>query len=255
MKIIKNKSLQALVLPFLLIALWEFLAQNNLVNTYLLPAPSTIIASAQELIADGVLSHHLLVSLKRVLLGFCISTISAFLLSALHYKFPGLQQFMALITETVRVIPPLALVPALILWFGIGETAKLAVIVLASFFPIYLNCLTALRSVEPRLIEMGVTIRLTAFERTRFIIIPAATPGILTGLRLGFGYSWRALVGAELIAASAGLGYLIIDSEELARTDRVFVGIATIAITGVLLDMLLKRLLSYRTQPKSSGSV
>ncbi|WP_371311850.1 ABC transporter permease [Pseudovibrio flavus] len=191
-------------------------------------------------------------SFGRVLAGFSISASCALLLAACHHSMPRLEQFMSVPLEAIRVIPPLATVPVLILWLGIGEASKLAIIVLASFFPVYLSTRTALSLCDPKLMQMAHTLRLTKLERLRLITVPQILPGAMTGLRLGFGYAWRALVGAEMIAAAAGLGYLIIDSEELARTDRVFVGIATIAITGLLLDAIFRRLLP---QDKRQGAL
>ena len=114
-----------------------------------------------------------------------------------------------------------------------------------------MNTLTAVRGVDPRLHEVALVLRFTVMERFRLLTLPAALPGIFTGLRLGFGYSWRALVGAELIAASSGLGFLISESAEFARTETVFVGILTIAVLGVLMDALLVRLFS-RLSPRGA---
>jgi ABC-type anion transport system duplicated permease subunit len=139
----------------------------------------------------------------------------------------------------------------LILWLGIDEAPKIAIVFLTSFFPIYMNTLTAVRGVDPRLHEVALVLRFTVMERFRLLTLPAALPGIFTGLRLGFGYSWRALVGAELIAASSGLGFLISESAEFARTETVFVGILTIAVLGVLMDALLVRLFS-RLSPRGA---
>ena len=134
---------------------------------------------------------------------------------------------------------PLSLIPLLILWLGIDEAPKIAIVFLASFFPIYMNVVTAVKAVDPKLEEAAKLLRFTKSERLRYLTLPSSLPGILTGLRLGFGYSWRALVAAELIAASSGLGFLISDSAEFAKTDTVFVGIITIAVVGVIADRVL----------------
>lgn len=230
-------------LPIVIIVLWEIVGRLGLTNSYLLPSPSAIWLAAVELWERGHLQRHLLVSVSRVLTGFSVSASLALSLAALHHGLPVVRRIMSVPMEAIRVVPPLAMVPVLILWLGIGEASKLAIIVLASFFPIYLSARTALASTDTRLLEMAKTLRLSRIEQTWFIVIPSAMPGLLTGLRLGFGYAWRALVGAEMIAAAAGLGYLIIDSEELARTDRIFVGIFAIAATGLLLDAIFLRVL------------
>ena len=135
--------------------------------------------------------------------------------------------------------PPLALIPLLILWLGIEEAPKIAIVFLSSFFPIYLNSLTAIESVELKLKEVAKTLHFSSWETFRLLTIPAALPGILTGLRVGFGYSWRALVGAELIAASSGLGFMISEASEFSKTSVVFVGIFSIIVIGVCMDRLL----------------
>ena len=152
-------------------------------------------------------------------------------------NYPGLPGYF--VVEAARVTPPLALIPLLILWLGIEEAPKIAIVFLSSFFPIYLNSLTAIESVELKLKEVAKTLHFSSWETFRLLTIPAALPGILTGLRVGFGYSWRALVGAELIAASSGLGFMISEASEFSKTSVVFVGIFSIIVIGVCMDRLL----------------
>lgn len=244
-----------LALPVLGSAIWHFGSTRNWFNAYLLPPPLEVWAAAVDLWGKGLLAEHIKVSLMRVLTGFALSGASALLLAALNYRFPLVRRMTFLPLEAIRVIPPLALVPLLILWFGIGEGSKLAVIILASFFPVYLSALTALQTVDPKLLQMAQTLNLSKLETVQFVLVPGASAGLSTGLRLGFGYAWRALVGAELIAASAGLGYLILDSEQLARTDRIFVGIVVIAVTGMALDAIFRRLLPTDDRQHMLGGV
>ncbi len=244
-----------LILPVLGFLLWLVGSRYGWFNAYLLPPPVEVWTAAVDLWGKGLLAEHIEVSLMRVLVGFALSGSSALLLAALNYRFPLIRRMTFLPLEAIRVIPPLALVPLLILWFGIGEGSKLAVIILASFFPVYLSALTALQTVDPKLLQMAQTLNLNKLETVRFVLVPGASAGLSTGLRLGFGYAWRALVGAELIAASAGLGYLILDSEQLARTDRIFVGIVVIAITGMVLDAIFRRLLPADDRQRMLGGV
>jgi ABC-type nitrate/sulfonate/bicarbonate transport system permease component len=151
------------------------------------------------------------------------------------------------IFELLRAIPPLAMIPLLILWFGIGEASKLAVIVLATFFPVFLSALGGFDSIDDRWRELADSLELPFFRRLRCVLVPAALPQIITGLRLGFGYAWRALLGAELFSSSAGLGYLITDAEEMARVDTVYVGILVIGCLGLFFDTLLRALASRFT--------
>ncbi|AWK89684.1 ABC transporter permease [Azospirillum thermophilum] len=232
----------AVALPVGLLAAWAALSAAGQLNAYLLPPPWEVWATAVEMARSGELYRHTLASLGRVLAGFAVTVALAGPLAVLVHLLPPLGALLRLPLEGLRVTPPLALVPLLILWLGIGEASKLAVIVLGSFFPIFLNVLTGLEQADRRLLEMADTLALTPADKVRHILLPAAMPAVLTGLRIGFGYSWRALIGAELIAASAGLGYLIVDAGEMARTDRIFVGILAIALLGALSDRLLSRL-------------
>lgn len=227
-----------LVLPTGLLLLWAALSAAGRLNVYLLPPPWEVWRVAVEMGRGGELIGHAAASLERVLLGFALTVAAAGPLAVLVHLVRPLDVLLRLPLEFLRVTPPLATVPLLILWLGIGEASKLAVIVLASFFPIFMNVLGGLRQTDHRLLEMADTLSLTAADKVRHILLPGAVPAVLTGLRLGFGYAWRALVGAELIAASAGLGYLIVDAGEMARTDKVFVGILAIALLGAAFDAL-----------------
>lgn len=235
------RIVRPLILPLALLAIWAAASATGLANPYLLPAPGRVVEAAMELAANGELAGHVGASLWRVLAGFAITAATALPLAFLTGVFPVTGDYLRWALEALRVTPPLALIPLLILWLGIGETSKLAIVVLASFFPIYMNALSGIREADHRLVELARTLDLTRFELVLHVLLPAALPGIVNGLRLGFGYSWRALVGAELIAASAGLGYLIIDASEMARTDRVFVGIFAIAGLGAATDWLFRR--------------
>ena len=229
----------------IIVILWSFGSSLNLMNDYLLPSPWKIASLTWHLLIQGILWDHIQVSMRRVFEGFFITFGLAFPLAVLV----GLNRFCLELLETplefVRHIPPLATTPLLILWLGIGEASKLAVIVLATFFPIFLNTLNGVTRCDAKLIEVGQALGMGHFKRIRRIILPSALPVIITGMRLGFGYSWRALIGAELLAATAGLGYMIMEAEELARPDIVLVGIITIGTLGHLLDGIFLRLSRY----------
>jgi sulfonate transport system permease protein len=227
---------KSLLVPALILAAYALACALNLANPYLMPRPSSILAAFVETASKGILQRSLLVSLGRVFSGFLIAAGVALPLALLFHFRPSLADYFRGVLNFLRCTPPLALIPVLILWFGIGEGSKLAVIILTSFFPIFLNAMSALDQVDPKLLEMGRNLELNQAEVTFSILLPEAAPTIFTGLRLGFGYSWRALIGAEMIAASAGLGYMILDAEEMARTDVMVVGILVIGFTGLFLD-------------------
>ena len=234
-------------MPVALFALWWLASAFAWVNPYLLPRPEAVYQAFIELLKDGTLFEHIGASLGRAFGGYIAAALLALPMGYFFAKYETLHIQSRLILESLRMIPPLSLIPLLILWLGIGEVAKLTIVLLASFFPIYLNTLTAFRNVDRKLLEVGASLDFSRSEIFRLIMLPAAMPGILTGLRLGFGYSWRALVGAELIAASSGLGYLINESGEYLKTDCVFVGIITIALLGIAADRVLAAVLGRAT--------
>lgn len=225
-----------LLTPVLLVVAWHFLAQSGLFSSYLLPAPSTVLKSFINLVQTGVLSKHIVASLSRVLSGFFISCVAGILLAGLLTYSNVMKDLFTAPLTFFRMIPPLAMIPLLMLWLGIGNATQLSIIILASFFPIFLNAQAGFKRVTPQQQELAKSLSLPAGKYVTHIVLPAAIPSIITGARLAFGYSWRALIGAELIAASSGLGYLIIDAQELQRTDVVMVGIVVIGVIGWALD-------------------
>jgi ABC-type nitrate/sulfonate/bicarbonate transport system permease component len=235
-------ALYLCLLPAALLALWRLLCALGLVNAYLVPSPQKVCAAWLDLARRGELGRHIGISLYRVFAGYGISLCLALPLALMFHYGPRLRKLFHGIMEFLRSVPPLAMIPLLILWLGIGEASKLAVIVLATFFPIFLNTLNGFDSMDRRWLELSRSLELGFFRHLRWILVPAALPQIITGFRLGFGYAWRALFGAELFAAAAGLGYLISDAQEMARVDRVFAGILTIGFLGLIFDALFRGL-------------
>jgi sulfonate transport system permease protein len=225
------------ILPFLVIlALWQSVSGLGLANAYLLPSPWRVARALLHAAASGELARHAAASGLRVLGGFGLALALALPAAILSSFAPRLMAALEPLLTFLRNIPPLALVPLLILWFGIGEASKLALILLASFFPIFMGAVTGLRNVDPRLVEMGRSVGFSRWGILFRIMLPESVPSVANGLRLGLGYSWRALVGAEMVAAASGLGYWILEAEEMARIDAVFAGILAIGVLGILLD-------------------
>jgi len=232
-------------LPLLgLLLAWELVAASGWVSTYLLPRPLDVGMTGLRLLRDGQLWNHTQASLGRIALGFAISCIVGIALAGAVARFRWLEELTAAPLALLRMIPPLALTPLLILWLGIGNATQVSIIILSSFFPVFLNALNGFRHVTADVHELARSLGLPRLTYATRIALPAAIPSLATGLRLGFGYSWRALVGSELIAASSGLGYLIIDAQEMQRTDVVMVGILVIGLLGWGMDWLFQRTVS-----------
>ena len=230
--------------PLLILLGWHLLAASGAVSRYLLPRPIDVGTTLLALLHDGSLSAHVGASLSRVFGGFALSALAAVLLAGAVTRWRAVDELLKAPLTLLRVIPPLALTPLLMLWLGIGHATQLSIIVLASFFPVLMNACTGFRCVTAAQRELARSLNLAPTTWVTHVVLPAAVPSLATGLRLGFAYSWRALIGSELIAASSGLGYLIIDAQEMQRTDVVMVGILVIGAIGWALDRGFERGLS-----------
>ena len=231
-----KKIVRGLVLPLLVLLAWQLVSAKGIFSAYLLPSPVQVWEALGELWSSGLLLQHLTVSLRRVFLGFSLSCCLAVPLGILCGQSKSFDNYCWLLLEFLRHVPPLAAVPLIILWAGIGEASKLTIIVLASFFPLFLNTYSGIHNCDKKLLEVGQSLGFTMREQIMRIRIPAALTSIVVGMQLALGYSWRALIGAELIAASAGIGYLILDAEEMSRPDVVIVGMLAIGIIGTAID-------------------
>lgn len=226
-------------LVFLIIlSLWELVTYFKVWSGYILPSPITVLKCFFTMLNNGEIFTNIGASLYRIIIGFFISALFAVPLGFIFGLKPKIYEYFKPLFEFMRNTPPLALIPMLILWFGIGEKSKIIVIILASFFPIFLNTLNGVLSTDNKLLEVGISFKLNRKDIIKKIIMPSAMPDILVGLKLGIGYSWRAIIGAEMIAASSGLGYLILDAKEMSRSDEVIVGIILIGTLGILTDKL-----------------
>jgi sulfonate transport system permease protein len=226
--------------PLIVLAIWQLVVSVGHAPANQIPAPVTVANTASHLIANGTLETALLASLRRVALGLAlgvsIGTIFA-LLSGLWRLGEGL---IDPVVHMFRTMPVLALLPLFILWFGIGEKAKVFLIAWAVIFPIYINTYAGVRSVDPRLVEAGRVHGLGRGGLIRHVILPGALPQFLTGLRLATGISWLVLVAAEEINATSGLGYLITNAENLLQTNVIFVGLLVYSVLGVLSDVAVR---------------
>lgn len=226
------------LLPVTLVLSWQAAAQLGWISTRVLPAPLDVLKAGVQLASTGELSHHFLASLKRAVAGLLIGGSIGFLLGFITGMSRLAQNLLDSSIQMVRNVPLLALIPLVILWFGIGEEGRLFIVALAVFFPIYLNTFHGLRSVDKDLIEMGKTYGLDQFALFREIILPGALPSILVGLRMSLGYMWLFLVVAETISANDGIGYMTMNAREFLQTDVMVLGIAIYALLGKSSDVL-----------------
>lgn len=234
--------LKGAAFPLLLIAVWELTARLGLVNVLFLPSPGKIFDTLIDMLANGLLERHLLASVIRLTYGFLITVVFAVPLGILVGKAKNFRFWVNPTLTFLQQIPPIAWIPIFILWLGIEEASKVAVIVYAAFFPVFLNTVHGVVSVDPKLVEVGRAYMLSQYEMIRRVYIPSAAMSIFVGLRLGLSNCWRALVGAELLGASEGIGSLIVEGRELLRPDQIFVAVLTIGLAGLLIDLFLKKM-------------
>jgi len=224
------------LVPLLIVIIWQFACVTGFVSSRVLPAPTDVLAAGWKLLASGELLRNMWVSFWRAGVGFLIGGAIGFAFGLAN----GLSQLSAKLTDTtlqmVRNIPHLALIPLVIIWFGIDEAAKLFLVALGVFFPIYLNTLHGVRTVDPQLIEMGKIYGMSDAELFRRVIFPGALPSIFVGVRFALGIMWLTLIVAETIAASSGLGYMAMQAREFLQIDIVVLSILIYALLGKLAD-------------------
>jgi sulfonate transport system permease protein len=231
-----------LLSPIALLLLWELASQAGLIPQRVIAAPSQIGGTLWAMIASGELGKHLLVSLQRALVGLSIG-VSIGVVAAL---ISGLSKRGEVILDSplqmLRTIPSLALVPLFILWFGIGEFTKIALIVTGTTFPVYLNLFAGIRNIDPKLIEAANTLGLNRRELIWHVILPGSLPSFFVGLRYSLGISWLALVFVEQINTTAGIGFLASDARDFMRTDVIVICLLIYSVLGLLIDGLIRTL-------------
>lgn len=233
------------LLPLGLLLVWQLASSSGWLSTRILPAPLAVIDAGWSLAASGELWNHVSISAGRALLGLVVGGGLGLTMGLLTGSVRWLETLLDSTIQMVRNIPALALIPLVILWFGIEESAKLFLISVAVFFPIYINTFHGIRNVDPGLIEMGRTYGLSRWGLYTQIILPGALSSILVGLRFSLGLMWVILIVAETISAQAGIGYLTMNAREFLQTDVVLVGILLYALLGKLADVFAKSLEKY----------
>lgn len=223
----------------IVIGLWEFLSATGRVNALLLPTPVAVFQAAVMMTQNGTLPIDTAVSLGRVLVGFLAALVIAVPLGVLMGLSRVVYDAINPLIEVVRPVPPIAIIPIAMLWFGIGESSKIFLIAYGAFFPILLNTIAGFRAIDPVHIRAVQSLGATRWQVIRHVVMLSAFPYIVVGARLGMAMGFIVLVAAELIAADAGLGFLIQDARQHFMTDQIFVGIIAIGIVGLILNQSL----------------
>lgn len=242
------------ILLAVLVLAWEFASKVWIPSidphmAVLMPAPSTIAMTAASMIASGELFYHLTASLKREAVAFLLAA-SAIPLGVAMGWWRLIYNQVNPIMEILRPIPPLAWIPLSILWFGLGDEQNEFIIFLGMFFPILVNTIVGVKNIDPNLVRAARSLGAPEYKLLARIVLKGALPQIITGIRVGLGVGWMALVAAELVGASSGLGFLINDARSMLRTDTITVGMLAIGIIGLLIDTAI-RVLSRRLLPWS----
>ena len=228
-----------IILPIIIILIWHFLALTETIRSNLLPPPQEVINEILILTRDGSLFSHILITLSRVFYGFIFGAIAATILGVLTGVSPLMRVFFDPTIQALKAVPSLAWVPLFILWFGIFEDSKIALISVGVFFPIYLNLMMGIRQIDKKMVEVAHVYNLNSFQTIRWILLPGIIPEWVTGLRSGLALGWMFVIAAELMGASEGLGYLMIDGQMTGRPALIIGALILFAMIGKLTDELI----------------
>jgi sulfonate transport system permease protein len=229
-----------LLLPVTLALAWEFIVWRGWSNGRLVPPPSRIFETILALARSGELWLHIKATMTRVVLGFGFGVIAGTIFGAVSGYWGLARRLLDPTVQALRAIPSIAWVPLFILWLGIFETSKVALIAVGVFFPVYLGVMGAILSVDRKIVEVGRTFRLSGPAMIRRILLPAVLPAYVVSLRVGLGLGWMFVVAAEFMGASEGLGYLLIDGQQLGKPAQILAAIVIFAILGKTTDWLVE---------------
>ncbi|MES5824148.1 ABC transporter permease [Streptomyces sp. RG80] len=228
--------------PLLLLALWQLLSATGVLTADVLASPGRIAQVAGDLLSDGSLGSAMATSLQRVAAGLLLGTLIGTGLALVSGLFRIGEDLVDAPVQMLRTVPFVGLIPLFIIWFGIGEAPKIAIITLGVTFPLYLNVYAGIRGVDAQLIEAGESLGLSRWGLVRHVVLPGALPGALTGLRYSLGIAWLALVFAEQVNADAGIGFLMVQARDFLRTDVIVVCLIVYAFLGLLADFIVRSL-------------
>jgi sulfonate transport system permease protein len=228
------------IIPTTLMIIWQALSSLGILSSRVLPSPIEIAISAYELTLNGQLISDVWISLKRVFWGFIIGGGIGFFFGLMNGLSKLSESLIDSSIQMIRNIPHLALLPLVILWFGIEEESKIFLVALGTFFPIYINTFHGIRNVDTSLVEMAKVYELTGSSLFWNVILPASLPSILVGVRFALGTAWVTLIVAETIAANSGIGYMAMNAREFMQLDIVLLSIILYALLGKFSDVIAK---------------
>ncbi|TBU93284.1 ABC transporter permease [Stutzerimonas kirkiae] len=231
--------LLGLILPLALAIGWEFVVRAGWAEGRLMPPPRRILATLADLASSGELWGHIGYTLWRVGTGFLIGSVAAIVIGALAGYYGLVRALIDPSIQALRAIPSLAWVPLFILWLGIFEESKVALIAIGVFFPVYLGVSSAILGVDRKIVEVGRIFQLSGRKLVARILVPAILPNVVLALRTGLGLGWMFVVAAEIMGASQGLGYLLVDGQQLGKPDQIVAAIIVFAVVGKLTDALI----------------
>ncbi|GBQ60409.1 ABC transporter permease [Komagataeibacter swingsii] len=226
--------------PVIAVLLWQGACSAGIVSTRLVASPVQVIMTGWGLLRDGTLGANLGVSLARAAAGLAIAVVLGVGLALVSGLSRLGEDIVDAPLQILRTLPALAMVPLFILWFGIGETPKIALVALGATFPVYLNLHKGIRSIDPRLLEMTRTLGLSRMQTIRDVILPGALPDLLVGLRFAVGMSWLMLVVAEQVNAESGIGHMMMEAQDFMRTDIIMVGLVIYGLLGLVSDQVVR---------------
>ncbi|MEV1022005.1 ABC transporter permease [Streptomyces sp. NPDC050264] len=228
--------------PLLLLLAWQLLSSAGVLTPDVLASPGTIARVGRDLVADGSLTGAMGVSLQRVAVGLLFGVVVGVGLALVSGLFRIGEDLVDASVQMLRTVPFVGLIPLFIIWFGIGEAPKVAIITLGVSFPLYLNVYAGIRGVDSQLVEAGESLGLSRWGLVRHVVLPGALPSAMTGLRYSLGIAWLALVFAEQINADAGIGFLMVQARDFLRTDVIVVCLIVYAFLGLLADFVVRSL-------------
>nr|WP_026696063.1 ABC transporter permease [Peribacillus kribbensis] len=237
-----SRILKGLILPLIILAVWQAAGSLGIISENLLPVPTSIFQAFKELASTGELWNNLQISSIRAGAGFILGAGLGLLLGGVVGFSNKSEELMDPSFQMLRTIPHLAVAPLFILWFGFGELSKILLIAKGAFFPVYVNTFLGIRGVDSKLFDVARVLEFNKRKLFTKLILPAAMPNILLGIRLSLGIAWLGLVVAEMMGSSEGIGYMIMDARQFSNTEVVFAGIIIFAAAGKITDSLVRLL-------------